>query len=150
MSNQEELMLEVTGAVRAELQQRLASNVDCLRLTYADPSTVRLEQDARGPSDVVLVSEADLPIVVAAPDIAATLEGAILHFHRRGDDRYGQGFVLLRPRGSAARAEWSPPRVVRPHRTAQAWHGLQSLFRRRLVSGSTTQVSPRSDARPVG
>jgi hypothetical protein len=131
-------MLELTGAMRTELQ-RLTDNLKtsnlALRLTRDQAGKLHLVPDTPEPADVVLLQPDNLPPLIAAPQIAADAEGGILHFHALADERYeGAALVLLRPRDGTPRPAWSLPQKAKaPARDFRA------VFRRGAAPASTTQ-----------
>ncbi|MBV9578253.1 MAG: hypothetical protein JO057_06665 [Chloroflexi bacterium] len=131
-------MLELTGAMRTELQ-RLAehlknSNV-ALRLTRDHAGRLHLVPDTAEPGDIVLLQPDSLPALIATPQVATDAEGGILHFHALADERYdGAALVLLRPRSGTPRPTWSLPQTAKaPARDFRA------VFRRAPAPASTTQ-----------
>jgi hypothetical protein len=134
-------MLELTGAMRTELVRladSLTSTPAAVRLTRDQVGRIHLVADRLTPNDVVLSQPSTLPPLIAAPELAAEVDGAILHFHALADERYdGASLVLLHSRSGAVRPAWSPPQKPKP---APA-HDVLGVFRRGGASASTTTQS---------
>ncbi len=135
-------MIEATGSLRTELRRMVLGSDGSwmsIRLSRGPGGELRLAGAPDQGDGVILVSFEQLPPLVASPELAEELEGAILHFRGSGDDRYGNsGVVVLQARPGRARAEWSPAETKSAGRAVPQLF-MPSLFRRRLPSGSTTQ-----------
>ncbi len=135
---QEELMVELTEAARAELRRWCDQPV--VRVLYSEGEGWQLAPDTRRQNDVALTTAGDLPTLICSPELAVRLEGAILHYRGLADNNYGAaGLALLRPRNGNVRPEWSPRPTKQPHPRGINLRALSWLFRRRMASGSTTQ-----------
>jgi hypothetical protein len=110
-------MAELTRALRTEVQRLRGDSDKPLRVTRRQDGTLALEFDMLRTGDVSLVDDSGSPSVIVSQDLAAQLDGAILHFRSLGEDRYGEsGLVLLWPRLGASRTE---PRNVTLKATAR-------------------------------
>jgi hypothetical protein len=136
-------MLQATGALRAEVQRRISSTGSpdqCLRVTREADGTLQLVGATANEGDVTLLSGEHGSLLVAAPDVAAALDGAILHFRERPDDLWGQaGLTLLWPRTSEARSAWSP--ASEAPRKAPRWATIRSFVGRLTNPQSTTETA---------
>jgi len=136
-------MHEVTGSLYAELQrmvERSDGSWAAIRLGRGPDGELRLDGTSDQHDAVVVASFERLPPLIASPELAAELEGSILHFRGAGDDRWGgPGVALLQTRAGPPRAEWSPPQTRSRRAGPLPWSGVQLIFRRRVASASTTQ-----------
>jgi hypothetical protein len=100
-------MVELTESLRAELHRMMLSCDDATQVPRLWPDSdgrLRLGLDTLRGDDVVMLCVGDKPMLVAAQHVAAGLDGAILHFRGRGDDRWGAaGLDVLRPRNGLFR-----------------------------------------------
>jgi hypothetical protein len=136
-------MLQATGALRAEVQRRISSTDSpdqCVRLTREADGTLQLVGDTANEGDVTLLSTEQGPLLVAAPEVAAALDGAILHFRERPDDLWGRaGLTLLWPRETQARSAWSPASPA--PRKSPRWGSIRSVVGRLTNPQSTTETA---------
>ena len=135
-------MVELTESLRTELQRMMLSCDEPTQVPRLCPDSdgrLQLAIDTPRLDDVVILCVADRPMLIAAQDVAAGLDGAILHFRGRGDDRWGAaGLDVLLPRGSSARTLWSPLQTQRARARRARLAGLRGVFRRRVAVSSTT------------
>jgi hypothetical protein len=135
-------MLQATESLRAELERMMLScdeTTEVLRLCADSDGRLRLGLDTPRADDVVILCVEDKPMLIAAQDVAAGLDGAILHFRGRGDDRWGAaGLHVLQPRGGSPRTLWSAAQTQRARDRRVPLAGLRGLFRRGVPASSTT------------
>src|ERR1051326_59815 len=87
-----------------------------VRVTRRQDGTFALEFDQMRESDQALIDTSGAASSIISRDLAAQLDGAILHFRSMGDDQYGDpGVAVLRSRSGTPRAEWT--QAVPPSKT---------------------------------
>jgi hypothetical protein len=136
------MLVQTTGALRAEIQRRISSTESadqCVRVTREASGSLRLVGDSARDGDVTLLSTEHGPLLVAAPEVAAALDGAILHYRERADDLWGAaGLAVLWPRSSHVRAAWAQALPAR--RRTPLWASVRSVVGRLTRPQSTTEI----------